>query len=411
MRSPAAALATLALPALVWAQPPTGPASVQRFTLPNGLRVVHLEDHERPLVRVRLHLDLEPGDGPPGRPELAALALRLLDQADAGSMTAHDINEALEGSGIRLIQELDQEGISWRLVTRSRDQDRALGLLADRVFRTVFDPYVLELQRLACWREASRLDVSPQARLRRALEPEQALRTPTIAGLGAVTLEDLQAFRARAFRPDRAVLILHGDLGMEQAKRLVLLSFGTWTAATSAPAAPAASAPPAAESGPIRILAPGAPLRAQAVAAAPADLAPEAEALLALLMPEDSVLFPVKLRIERPCLVATLDGGSSASAARSSLGAHLEALRQRGFTEADLRRARAAWSAGRTLFTLYAEARIDEAMNDIRGRAVNPARLEALTLEALNGALRRWLDPARLRVGVTGDPKVLKEPS
>jgi predicted Zn-dependent peptidase len=426
MRPLAAALttvwATLALPGLLWAQPPAGPAGIQRFTLPNGLRVVHLEDHERPLVRIRLQLDLEPGDGPPGRPELAVLALRMLDQADAGSLKAQDIDEALEGSGIRLIQGLDHEGISWRLAARSRDQDRALGLLADRVLRAVFDPFVLELQRLACWREAGRLDASPHARLRRALEPEQSLRTPTIAGLGAVTLEDLLAFRARAFRPDRAVLILHGDLGLEQAKRLVLLSFGTWTAAPPAPPAsvapalnapaattPATPSPAATEPGPLLIPAPGAPLRAQVVAAAPADLAPEAEALLRLLLPGDPALFPAKLRIEPPCLVATLDGETSARVARASLGARLEALRSRGFTEADLRRARAAWTAGRALLTLHPEARIAEAMKEIRGRAVHPARLEALTLEALNGALRRWLEPARLRIGLTGDPEVLKK--
>lgn len=404
MRRVAAALAVLAFPALIRAQAPEGPGALQRFTLPNGLRVIHLEDHERPLVRVRLHLDLEPGDGPAGRPELAALALRMLDQADAGPLKAREIDEALESSGIRLTQGLDHAGFSWRLVTRSRDQDRALGLLADRVLRAILDPYVLETQRLACLREAHRLDASPQVKLRRALEPEPTLRTPTPAGLGAVTLEDLLAFRARAFRPDRAVLILHGDLGLEQAKRLVLLSFGTWTAAAPAPGVPKPPAP-AAAIGPIRIPAPGMPLRAQAVAAAPTDLAPEAEALLALLMPEDPALFPVNIQIDGPCLVATLDGGSSAPAARSSLAEHLETLRRRGFTETDLRHARVAWSAGRALLTLYPEARIDEAMKAARGRAVLPARLEALTLEALNDGLRRWLDPARLRVGVAGEPE------
>ena len=410
MKPLAAALAVLALPILIRAQASEGPGTVQRFTLPNGLRVIHLEDHERPLVRVRLQVDLEPGDGLADRPELAALALRMLDQADAGPMKAREITDALESSGIRLTQELDRDGISWRLVARSRDQDRALGLLADRVLRAILDPYVLDAQRLACSREAGRLDASSQMKLRRALEPERALRMPTVAGLGAVTLNDLLAFRARVSRPERAVLILHGDLGLEQAKRLVLLSFGTWTAATPTPAAPRPPVPPTAEAGPIRIPAPGVPLRAQAVAAAPPDLAPEAEALLGLLMPEDPALFPVKVQIEGPCLVATLDGESSAPAARSTLGARLEALRQRGFAEADLRRARTAWSASRALLTLNPEARIDQAMKEARGRAVLSARLEALTVEALNNGLRRWLDPARLRIGLAGDPEALKEP-
>ena len=41
--------------------------AVQRFTLPNGLRVLHLEDHEHPLVRVRIHVRVEPSDTPAGK--------------------------------------------------------------------------------------------------------------------------------------------------------------------------------------------------------------------------------------------------------------------------------------------------------------------------------------------------------
>ena len=52
--------------------------------------------------------------------------------------------------------------------------------------------------------------------------------------------------------------------------------------------------------------------------------------------------------------------------------------------------------------SLHPEAMVDEALAEARGRAVSPARLEAVTLDHLNGALRRWLDPAHLRTGVVG---------
>ena len=50
----------------------------QAFLLPNGLRVFHLEDHEHPLVRARLQLELKPDDTPAGLEGLSALALRML---------------------------------------------------------------------------------------------------------------------------------------------------------------------------------------------------------------------------------------------------------------------------------------------------------------------------------------------
>ena len=85
-----------------------------------------------------------------------------------------------------------------------------------------------------------------------------------------------------------------------------------------------------------------------AVAVEPEDLEPEVEALLALLLPGEPVLLPAQLRLEGLDLVATLEAEApgSAPAIEASLLERLQALRQRGFTEADLRRARTAWSAG-----------------------------------------------------------------
>lgn len=394
----------------------------QAFSLPNGLRVVLLEDHERPLVRACLHQPLDPETV--ARPGLAALALRVLGQSDAAAVRIGDFEQLLAGAGIELTPALRADGLSWSLLTRSRDQDLALGLLADRAFRSVLDTATLETERLAYWRETERLEASPRAKLRAVLEPDQTLQAPSLESLTTLSFEELLAFDARVLRPDRAVLVLHGDLGLEQAKRLVYLSFGTWTvssaphAPTAAPAAPsslpkaASAAPspatppvtPAASPQPVRINAPGALPRALAVALEPKDLDREARALLALLLPGDPALFPARIRIEGLDLVAALDGEAQASPAATEalLLERLQALRQRGFTEADLRQAKAAWSAGRALAGLHPEALVGEALDEARGRGTSPARMQALTVEGLNGALRRWLDPAQLKAGALG---------
>ena len=385
----------------------------QTFSLPNGLRVVLLEDHERPLVRARLHLPLDSEAAT--RPGLAPLALRVLGHSDAAAFRMEDFEQLLAGAGIELTSAIRSDGLSWSLLARSRDQDLALGLLADRAFRSVVDPSTLEAERLACWRETERLDASPRTKLRQLLEPDSTLRAPTLDGLTAITYEDLLAFYARMLRPDRAVLVLQGDLGQEQAKRLVFLSFGTWTvhpqppvtaASAPLPATTPAATPPAnhPEAQRIQVAAAGAGLRAMAIAAEPDDLGAEAEALLALLLPGNPVLFPAQVRLEGQDLVAVLDAEplGSTSAVETSLLERLQALRQRGFTEPDLHRARAAWFAGRALTSLHPGIMVDEALAEARGRAVTPARMEALTLDHLNQALRRWLDPGRLHTGVVG---------
>lgn len=402
---PLAALAAFILVVQGQAQPQVRP---QMFSLPNGMRVVLLEDHERPLVRARLHLPLALEAAT--RPGFAPLALRVLGHSDAGAFRIEDFEQLLAGAGIELTPAVRADGLSWSVLARSRDQDLALGLLADRVFRSIIDPSTLEAERLACWRETERLEASPRARLRQLLEPDWTLQAPTLDTLTAITYEDLLAFCAQVLRPDHAVLVLHGDLGQEQAKRLVLLSFGTWTIQPQPPApaapvsSPAPAPPPAAapEAARIQLPAAGGVRGALAVAAVPEDLGGEAGALLALLLPGDPILFPAELRLEGRDLVAALETEplGSAAAVETSLLERLQALRQRGFTEADLRRARAAWSAGRALAALHPGSLVDEALAEARGQAVSPARMEALTVEALNGALRRWLDPGRIRTGV-----------
>ena len=386
----------------------------QGFTLPNGLRVVHLEDHEHPLVRARLYLRIESDDTPAGRQGLPLLFYRMIDRAEMADLKADDLDRILEDSGIQLTQSLAARGFTWRLVTRSRDQDRAMGLLADRLLRSLFDPSLLEIQRLACQRQLERPEGSPHERLRQALTQDPASRF-TLNSLKAITLQDLLAFRAKAFRPDRAVLILHGDLGLEQAKRLVLLSLGSWTAQEPSspgnlPSRSASAPPPSVPADAPRISAPGAGIRVQAVASRPGGLAPEAAELLNLLVPGDMSLSPVRVAVEDGCLVGTLDdpAGTSGAIVGSLFLERLETFRRRGFAQADLDRVRVAWFARRSLDSLHPEAQMDRALAEALGRGVAEDRLKALSLDALNLGLRNWLDPANLRMGASGDPGDLK---
>lgn len=362
-----AALAALTLAAQLQGQlQAQAPLRPQTFSLPNGLRVVLLEDHERPLVRARLHLLLDRASGAL-RPGLGPLALRMLEHSDAGNLKAEDFRQLLAGAGIELTPSLRADGLAWDLVARSRDQDLALGMLADRVLRPLFDPSILEAQRLACWREVERTEAaSSQLKLPLAPEPNWTRPVPTLDGLAAITYEDLLAFHTRMSRPDRAMLLLHGDLGREQARRLVFQTFGTWTA-LPAPVAPAAPLSPVSS--------------------------PEAGALLALLLPGDPALLPVRFRVEDSGPLATLEVGAPGPAAAAAVMLErLQALRRRGFTESDLNRARAAWFAGRALVALHPGALLDQALAEALGSAATPARMEALTVEALNRELQRWLD-------------------
>ncbi len=402
-------LALLAAALSLQAQP-----RVQRFQLPNGLRVLLLEDHEHALVRARLHLRLEPGDVPPGHQGLPRLTMGMFAHSDAADLTDQELDRRLDDAGIQLSTTTEPDRLEWQLVARSREQDRAMGLLADRLLRSMFEPSLLEAQRVACWRQVEGREEDTHTRLRQTLAaaPEA---TPTLASLGVITWEDLLTFRARVVRPARAVLVLHGDLGLEQAKRLVLLTLGSWAAQEPPPTLhppsldPAAASAPATSKGLPTFQTAGAGLRVQVVAPQPPGLAPELVHLLSLLIPGDGSLYPVGMVADRDCLLATFDTAPSSSggSAWTLLHGRLASLRQRGFTQADLDRARTAWAAGRSLESLHPEAQMASALDEALGRAVTPGRVEAVSLEALNAGLRAWLDPAQLRSGAAGSLELL----
>lgn len=388
---------------------------VQNFNLPNGLRVILLEDHEHALVRARLQVRIQPGDVPPGHQGLARLTMGMFNHSDAADLTDQELDQRLDDAGIQLTSSAEQDQLEWQVVTRSREQDRAMSLLADRLLRSMFEPSQLEAQRVACWRQVEGREDDPHTRLSQALaaSPES---TPSLASLGAITWEDLLSFRARVVRPDRAVLVLHGDLGLEQAKRLVLLTLGSWTTQEPSPGIhqPAGDpTPTVAAKEPSKALptfpTAGAGLRVQAVAPQPPGLAPELVRLLSLLIPGDGSLYPVGVVADRGCLLATFDAApsSSGSSAWTLLHDRLASLRLRGFNQADLEHARRAWAAGRSLESLHPETQMATALDEAMGRTVTLERLKAVSLEALNAGLRAWLDPSHLRSGAAGSPELL----
>jgi hypothetical protein len=151
-----------------------------------------------------VHSGLDPTDRPAACPDLPERFLPLLDRADRANRKIWEWDRDLEAQGIQLRDSSEPTGLDWQLLARSRDQDQALGLLADLLLRSIPDA--------STWKKDC-----------------------------GIAWEGVQAFQRSILRPDRAILLLHGDLGLEQAQRLVLLSLGTWTAAPS----PTQTLPPA----------------------------------------------------------------------------------------------------------------------------------------------------------------------
>lgn len=220
--------------------PRPGPApelrlpDIQKRALSNGLPVWLVEQHEVPVVQVSLVVAGGGNADPAGKPGLASMTAAMLDEG-ANGRSALEIADAVDylGASLATTGSFDASAVRlWVPVARLAD---ALPVMAAVATRPTFPP--AELERL----RKERLTAMLQARddpaqiaglsFPRLVFGEHRYGTSlqgTPASVGAFTPEDLRAFYAGHYRPDRSTLIVVGDVKPDEALRLLESAFGGW---------------------------------------------------------------------------------------------------------------------------------------------------------------------------------------
>jgi len=262
-----AALLTLLVAATASAQtfdtppPPAAPrpltiAAPVEQVLPNGLRVIVAQRDGMPLVTAMLVVLSGSELDPPQLSGLASMTAGLLTQGTR-RRTGPEIAAAAETLGGTL-----DSGAGWgqSLVSITVTTPRlgaALGLVAEVAREPTFAP--AELDRLrkqtldalkVSYADPGTVAGLTAARLAYGSGAWGHPASGTPASLPRIRQADLVALHRATFRPDRAVLILAGDIGAERGVALAKQHFGDWASAAG-DAAPPPPAPPT--------LAPGGP--------------------------------------------------------------------------------------------------------------------------------------------------------
>jgi len=256
-KSPATSVATAAPPALppapAAAEPPPVPAPAymeQPPTLPpvrafvppapaswklkNGLTVTLLEKHTAPLVGVSLVVPTGSDADPPSKAGLAALTANLLDEGAGGRGTL-EIAEAIEQLGAQLQTAASVESSQVVLEVLRPRLEPALGLLADVALRPNFD--AKEFDRIKAETLAHILQRKSEPHAVAALVLDAALYGKTAYGrpvegtvksVEPIVLSDVRAFYAAHYHPGGAILVVSGDVTMDELRPQVERLFGAW---------------------------------------------------------------------------------------------------------------------------------------------------------------------------------------
>ncbi len=209
---------------------------VERFSLPNGLRVVLSEDHALPVVAVNLWYDVGSRNEVPGRTGLAHLFEHMMFQGSVNvSGTGHIAYIERAGGTVNGSTWLDRTNYYQSLP--ASHLELALWLESDRMgfYLPALTQEKFENQRDVVKNERrQRVDNAPYGdwdeRLQRLVYPPgHPYHHPVIGSmddLDAATLDDVADFFRTFYAPNNAVLSLCGDFDPARAREWIERYFG-----------------------------------------------------------------------------------------------------------------------------------------------------------------------------------------
>ena len=221
------------------------------FVLANGMRVVTRERHVSPLVA----LDLWVRAGAREETDAEDGCAHFLEHVLFKGTTTRPSGQAdidIENLGATLTAATGPDYAHFYTTVAAAHVQEALAVLADVARNAALPPVEIERERGVILDELAAHDSNPTAHLidalyRRAFHALPYGRSPggSSEAIRRRTRDAIAAFYARAYRPERCVLVLVGDITSEQAKQLARQAFGDWQlpAGSQKEALPAAPSP------------------------------------------------------------------------------------------------------------------------------------------------------------------------
>jgi zinc protease len=221
-------------PPRLGAPPPLKIPPVQRTSLANGVQLYVIEQHEVPVVQ--LLLSVRGGGRNDGtEPGLASFTGNMLDEG-ADTLDAFGIaaREAYLGADLETGADWDATEIGLKVPAKTLSA--ALDLMATVALKPSFRSDVVKRQRdlrlAAILQQRDEPDVVAGKTFDALVFPAgHPYHEPLIGDSGSTVSLDstmVREFYRRTFRPDRATMIVSGDITLPEARTMVEREFGAW---------------------------------------------------------------------------------------------------------------------------------------------------------------------------------------
>jgi zinc protease len=205
-------------------------------TLPNGLQVVAVLQHEEPAVSMRLLVRTGSASDPKGKLGLARLSASLLDQGTT-TKSAEELADAIDFIGGAMGAGAGTDLSYVNMVVMKDSFETGMRMLSDLARNPAYSQEEIDRQKQ---QTLSGLQVSAQDpdyianavfdRLVYGFHPYGLPQTGTLESLANITRDDLRIFHEKYFAPNNAILAIVGDVTAEEAFATAKKVFGDWAA-------------------------------------------------------------------------------------------------------------------------------------------------------------------------------------
>ncbi len=217
------------------ARPDFTPPLPKRGRLHNGMNLLVVEKPGLPVVSFGVFIPAGVSTDPDSTPGLAHLTAEMLQEGTT-SRTSQQIAEQMEFLGSRLVSGASQEHAFVSAETLTSHWPDALAIVADVARNATFPPEELERVRRQRLTDLRRIVDDPAAIAGRASRailygPESSSGHPatgTIESIEAITRDGLVEHLQGHYGPERAALIVVGDVSMEEVAAKAESCFGDW---------------------------------------------------------------------------------------------------------------------------------------------------------------------------------------
>ncbi|OEK02111.1 peptidase M16 [Roseivirga sp. 4D4] len=198
----------------------------ESFVLDNGLKVVVHEDHSSPMAVVNLLYKVGARDEQQEKTGFAHLFEHLMF---GGSKHVPSFDEPLQFVGGDNNAFTSNDITNYYITVPSANLETAFWLESDRMLSLSFDPKVLEVQRSVVIEEFKQRYLNQPygdvwLKLRPLAYKKHPYKWPTIGEkiehIEEATMEDVKAFFHKYYVPNNAVLVVGGDVTVDQVKAL-----------------------------------------------------------------------------------------------------------------------------------------------------------------------------------------------